>query len=247
MKFFKICLLFSLLILSTGLISIKKDNMPLSQEELEYIFPDDNFRRVVTNYFPNENITLSKLKNLKGEFYASNEQIKDLKGISTLENIDSFVFWNNNIDSIPPEIKKLNKIKYINIANNYLTDDSIIKTLINKGVEVSYDLNFINDEKYQYELRTKTTNLYLDENEEVDLRSLLYKTIDNYDKYWEVSNVISSDCNLYIESSNPSALSTNSKKGTCRAGNKKGLYYIVISLSKNKFNTSSAIIKTTIK
>ena len=97
MKFFKVCLLFLLLILSTGLISIKKDNMPLSQEELEYIFPDDNFRRVVTNYFPNENITLSKLKNLKGEFYASNEQIKDLKGISTLENIDSFVFWNNNM------------------------------------------------------------------------------------------------------------------------------------------------------
>ena len=41
MKLIKFCSLILMLILSTGLISIKNDNIPLSQEELKYIFPDD--------------------------------------------------------------------------------------------------------------------------------------------------------------------------------------------------------------
>ncbi len=85
MKLIKFCSLILMLILSTGLISIKNDNIPLSQEELKYIFPDDNLRSVVKDYFSHEDITISKLNNLEGEFYASNEDIKDLTGISTLK------------------------------------------------------------------------------------------------------------------------------------------------------------------
>ena len=147
MKLIKFCSLILMLILSTGLISIKNDNIPLSQEELKYIFPDDNLRSVVKDYFPHEDITISKLNNLEGEFYASNEDIKDLTGISTLKSIDKFVFWNNEISSLPPEITTLNKIKYINIANNYLTEINTINTLIDKGVKIDYDLNFISDER----------------------------------------------------------------------------------------------------
>ena len=83
MKLIKLCSLALMLILSTGIISVKNDNIPLSQEELEYIFPDKNFRAVVKDYFPHEEITRAKLNNLDGEFYASNENIKDLTGIQS--------------------------------------------------------------------------------------------------------------------------------------------------------------------
>ena len=63
MNIIKLCSLFLMLILSTGLITTKNDNIPLSKEELKYIFPDDNFRKVVCDHFPNEDITLSKLAN----------------------------------------------------------------------------------------------------------------------------------------------------------------------------------------
>ena len=247
MKFIKVCSLCILLILSTGLMSTKNDNIPLSQEDLKYIFPDDNFRRVVTSYFPNEDITMSKLNDLDGEFYASGENIKDLKGISTLKNIDTFIFWNNNINYIPTEIKSLNKVKYINLANNYLTENDVLEALESRGVKVNDDLNFIEDENYQYELRTKTTNLYLSKNEKADLRSLLYKTIDNYSKEWEVTNKINSNTTLYIESNSPTNMSVNSEEGICKAGEKSGTYYVVVSLSKNKLPKPSVIIKTVVK
>ena len=59
MNIIKLCSLFLMLILSTGLITTKNDNIPLSKEELKYIFPDDNFRKVVCDHFPHEDITLS--------------------------------------------------------------------------------------------------------------------------------------------------------------------------------------------
>ena len=136
MNIIKLCSLFLMLILSTGLITTKNDNIPLSKEELKYIFPDDNFRKVVCDHFPNEDITLSKLANLDGEFYASNENIKDLTGISKLTNIDSFIFWNNNIQSLPSEIKDLKDMDYINLANNYLTENNNIYPLIGRGFKL---------------------------------------------------------------------------------------------------------------
>ena len=67
MKFIKFILLFFMLFISTGLISINNnDNIPLSSEDLKYMFPDDNFRKIVSDYFPNEDITISKLNNLEG-------------------------------------------------------------------------------------------------------------------------------------------------------------------------------------
>ena len=49
-----------------------------------------------------------------------------------------------------------------------------------------------------------------------------------------------------METNDPTALSI-SDEGVCRAGNKLGKYYIVISLNKNKYPTSTVIIKTVIR
>ncbi|WP_455538742.1 hypothetical protein [Terrisporobacter sp.] len=245
MKVVKFIALFTMLVLSTGLITTKQDNIPLTREELKYIFPDDNFRRVVYSYFPNEDITLSKLKNLDGEFYASNENIKNIEGISKLEGIDSFILWNNNIQYLPSEIKRLRDMDYINLANNYLTDNHTISSLTNRGVKVNSDLNFIKDKKYQYELKSKTTNLYLKKGEKYNLKKLLYKSIEYYPKFWEKSTKVPSVCDLIIETNNPTALSFN--KGICTAGNKSGKYYIKISLNKDKHPSSTVILKTVVK
>ena len=135
---------------------------------------------------------------------------------------------------------------YINLANNYLTENNNIYPLIGRGVKVNYDLNFINNEKYQYELCSKTTNLYLDKNETYNLKEILYKSIENYPKYWEKSTKVPYACNLTMETNDPTALSI-SDEGVCKAGNKPGKYYIVISLNKNKYPTSTVIIKTVIR
>ena len=177
MKLIKLCSLALMLILSTGIISVKNDNIPLSQEELEYIFPDKNFRAVVKDYFPHEEITRAKLNNLDGEFYASNENIKDLTGISNLKSIDKFVFWNNKISSLPSEIETLNEVKTMNLANNYITDVNTIHNLVGKGVDINYDLNFINDEKYQYKLSSKVTSITLNKGQTINLRKFIYKYI----------------------------------------------------------------------
>lgn len=247
MKLIKLCSLALMLILSTGIISVKNDNIPLSQEELEYIFPDKNFRAVVKDYFPHEEITRAKLNNLDGEFYASNENIKDLTGISNLKSIDKFVFWNNKISSLPSEIETLNEVKTMNLANNYITDVNTIHNLVGKGVDINYDLNFINDEKYQYKLSSKVTSITLNKGQTINLRKFIYKYISIYPKCWEITEIIPTDTKLYIESNNPVNMSVNDKEGTCTAGNKKGIYYIVISLSKHKLPNSSVIIKTIVK
>ncbi|HBI90980.1 MAG TPA: hypothetical protein DDY58_00260, partial [Terrisporobacter glycolicus] len=122
MKILKLCSLFILLMLSMGLVPLKNENIPLTKQELTDLFPDSDFRDVIYDYFPNEEITLLKLKSLDGEFYASNEGIEDLTGISTLENIDTFVFWNNHIKTLPNEILNLENVKHINLENNYLNN-----------------------------------------------------------------------------------------------------------------------------
>lgn len=245
MKILKLCSLFILLTLSMGLVPLKNENIPLTKQELTDIFPDSNFRDVIYAYFPNEDITLSKLKSLDGEFYASKENIEDLTGISTLESIDSFIFWNNNIKTLPKEILNLNSIKYINIENNYLTESNVVESLEKKSVEVDHDLNFIPSEKSQYELCSNKTNISLSKNEKINIRSLLYKSIDNYANYWEPSKELSKNCKLYIQTNNP-ALTTISKGGYI-SFTKEGTYYIIASLSENKYTSSTVIIKTVVK
>ncbi len=245
MKIIKLCSLFILLTLSMGLVPVKNENLPLTKKDLIEIFPDNNFRDVIYDYFPNEDITLSKLKSLDGEFYASGEGIEDLSGISILENIDTFIFWNNNIKTLPQEILNLDNVKYINIKNNYITENNVINSLENKRVEVDEDLNFIQSSKSQYELCSTKTTLILHTSEEIDVRSLLYKSIDKYDKYWELSKDLSKNCSLYIESNNP--IFTNISNGSKISFSKNGVYYIVVSLSENKYTSSTVIIKAIVK
>lgn len=245
MKIFKLCSLCVLLMLSTGLVPLKNENIPLTNQELSEIFPDSNFRNVIYDYFPNEDITLSKLKSLDGEFYASNENIQDLRGISTLENIDSFIFWNNNIKTIPKEILNSNNIKYINMENNYLTENNVIELLEDKKVKVDHDLNFIQSEESQYKLCSNKSKINLNKNEKINIRSLLYKSIANYANYWEPSEEISKNCKIYIQTNNPAITSISNDSSISFP--KEGTYYIVASLSNNKYASSSVIIKAIVK
>ena len=245
MKVIKLCLLFILLTLSVGLTPQKNEDISLSKEDLIEIFPDNNFRNVIYTYFPNEEITLSKLKSLDGEFYASGEGIKDLKGISMLENIDSFIFWDNNIKILPKEILKLHNIKYINLKNNYLTEDNTVNSLEEKRVEVDKNLNFIQSEDSQYQLCSTKEKVYLNEDEKLNLRGVLYKYIDNYENYWEPSKDLSKSCYLYIQTSNPSVTKINNNRYI--SFSKKGTYYISVSLDKNKYKSSTVSIKTIVR
>lgn len=245
MKILKLCSLFILLTLSVGLVPLNNENTPLTKKELNDIFPDNNFRNVVYDYFPNEDITLSKLKSLDGEFYASNEGIKDLSGISTLENIDTFVFWNNSIETLPKEILNLKNIKYINIENNYLTENNIINSLEKRRVEIDHDLNFIQSEKSQYELCTDKTVVHINKNQTIDLRSLLYKSIDNYTNYWEPSKDMQKNYKLYIETDNPSVTSITNNSNI--SFSKEGIYKVIVSLSQNKYASSTVTFKIIVK
>lgn len=245
MKILKLCSLFILLTLSMGLVPLKNENIPLTKQELTDLFPDGDFRNVIYDYFPNEEITLSKLKSLDGQFYASNEGIEDLSGISILENIDSFIFWNNDIKTLPNEILNLDNVKYINLENNYLTENKVIDLLEKKKVDVDHDLNFIQCEKSQYELCSNKTKIALNKNEKINMRSLLYKSINNYPNYWEPSKDVSKDCKLYIQTSNPAV--TSISNDTHISFTKDGIYYIVVSLNTNKYTSSTVIIKAIVK
>lgn len=245
MKILKLCTLLILLTLSVGLVPLKNENIPLTKQELSDIFPDSNFRNVIYEYFPNEHVTLSKLKTLDGEFYATNENIEDLTGISTLENIDTFIFWNNNIKTFPKEILNLDNVKYINMENNYLTENDMINLLEDKKIKVDHDLNFIQSEKSQYELCSSKTKIHLDKNEKLDLRSLLYKSIDNYANYWEPSKELSKNCKLYIQTNNPSM--TDISNNSHISFTQDGVYYIVVSLSNKKYTSSTVLIEAIVK
>ena len=245
MKILKLCSLFILLTLSMGLVPLKNENIPLTKQELSDLFPDSDFRDVIYDYFPNEEITLLKLKSLDGEFYASNEGIEDLTGISTLENIDTFVFWNNHIKTLPNEILNLENVKHINLENNYLTENKVIDLLEKKNVDVDHDLNFIQSEKSQYELCSNKTKITLEKNEKINIRRLLYKSINNYPNYWEPSKDIPKDCKLYIQTNNPAltSISNDSKISFT----KDGIYYVVVSLNTNKYTSSTVVIKAIVK
>ena len=111
-------------------------NKALSDEDLKMLFPDANFRNVITRNFKHQEITLDKIAALSGEFYATGEGIESLEGISYLKNIQNFVFVNNNIKELPSEILNLKNIKNINLLNNYITDNSVLNKLIKKGMEI---------------------------------------------------------------------------------------------------------------
>lgn len=245
MKIFKLCSLFVLATLTIGLVQQKNENIPLTEQELSDIFPDSNFRNVIDNYFTNEYITLSKIKSLDGEFYASNENIEDLSGISTLENIDTFILWNNNIETLPKEVLNLKNTTYINIENNYITDNTLINSLKESNVKVDHDLNFIPQEESQYKLCTNNAKIYVIKNEKINIRSLLYKSINNYTNYWEPSKELSKSCKLYIDTSSPST--TSIYNDSYVSFSKEGTYYITVSLDKNQHAPSTVIIEAIVK
>lgn len=192
----------------------------LAEAQLEDIFPDYNFRNIVKEKVKPNKVTLNNIKALDGEFYATSEKIEDLRGISMLENIDDFIFWNNNIKKLPKEITKLNDLDYINLANNYISTDETLNLLSKKGVKVNSDLNFINNKNNQYKLESKYKEINISKNEKVDLRKIIEKSINDYYKYWEVSNQLPKDLKIYVEIEDESILSesdmviTAQKKGT---------------------------------
>lgn len=237
MKFIKLCSIFILLTLTTG-ITAKSNDITLNKKEYEHMFPDENFRKVINSYFNNEEITINKLKSLDGEFYASGENIQNLTGISYLENIDSFIFWNNNISKLPDNILYLKDLESINLANNYITEADIINKLKYNKVKVNYDLNFINNEKNQYTLNSKTKTINLKKNEIIDVRNYICKNIDNYYKYWEVANEFSSNINYIIKSSNSKV--ADIEYDYYIKGLKKGRCSITISINNDELKPNSS-------
>ncbi|MGN1033396.1 MAG: hypothetical protein ACI4PU_08000 [Intestinibacter sp.] len=220
-------------------------NKPLSKKELQALFPDANFRDVITRKLKNQEITLDKIENLSGEFYATGENIESLEGISYLKGIEDFVFWNNNIKVVPDEILKLKNIKSINLANNYITENSIIKKLISKNVDVNCDLNFIKNKSNQYELSSYYKNLTLNRGEEISINKLLYKNIKKYDKYWEVSKEISKIMKFMvsIEDNKIVNLEENFKLKAISPGK----CTVKISLDDNFYKNSTATININVK
>ena len=220
-------------------------NKPLSENELKYLFPDANFRNVITRNFKNQEITLDKIAALSGEFYATGENIETLEGISYLKGIEDFVFWNNNIKTIPAEILRLKNIKSINLANNYITDNSIINKLIDKKVDVNCDLNFIKNKSNQYKLSSYYKNLTLNTGEELSINKLLYKDIKSYDNYWEPTKEISKNIKymVSIDDNKIITLEENFKlkatsKGNCR---------VKISLDDNFYKKSTVTVNIKVK
>lgn len=220
-------------------------NKPLSENELKYLFPDANFRNVITRNFKNQEITLDKIAALSGEFYATGENIETLEGISYLKGIEDFVFWNNNIKAVPAEILRLKNIKSINLANNYITDDSIVNKLISKKVDVNCDLNFIKNKSNQYKLSSYYKNLTLNKGEELSLNNLLYKDIKSYDNYWEPTKEISKNIKYMVSIDDNKIISLEEgfnlkavSKGSCR---------VKISLDDNFYKKSTVTINIKVK
>ena len=85
------------------------------------------------------------------------------------------------------EILKLKKLKSINLANNYITDSTVINQLIQNNVDVNSDLNFIKQGQNQYMLCPKYNKLTLKQGDTISVNKLIYKYIDSYEKYWEVT------------------------------------------------------------
>ncbi|MGM9536183.1 MAG: hypothetical protein ACI3VR_13050 [Intestinibacter sp.] len=220
-------------------------NKPLSEGDLKYLFPDANFRNVIIRNFKNQEITLDKIADLSGEFYATGENIESLEGISYLKSIEDFIFWNNNIKTIPAEILRLKNIKSINLANNYITNGDIINKLIDKKVDVNCDLNFIKNKSNQYNLSSYYKTLTLNTGEEISIDKLLYKNIKSYHNYWEPTKEISKNIKymISIDDSKIITLEENFKlkaasKGNCR---------VKISLDDNFYKKSTVTINIKVK
>lgn len=80
------------IISAAALSPINSNDKVLSENQLKDIFPDANLRAVVKRYINPDEMTISNIKALDGEFYATGESISNLKGISYLENVDNFIF-----------------------------------------------------------------------------------------------------------------------------------------------------------
>lgn len=228
-------------ILATKKLKISQ-NKVLTDKDLKILFPDDNFRSVITRNFKNQEITINKISNLSGEFYATGEKIENLEGISYLKSIQSFVFVNNNIKKLPDEILNLNNIKSINLINNYITESTILNKLIKKGIDVNYDLNFIKNADNQYELCCDCKNITLKKGEKINLNKLLYKNINNknYEKYWEVTNEISNNINYSVSIYDSKVLNLEHNNKIKAAS--FGECTVKISLDDNFYNNSTITI-----
>lgn len=220
-------------------------NKALSDKELQKLFPDANFRNTITRNFKHQEITLNKIAFLSGELNANNENIEDLTGISYLENIDSFIFWNNNIKQVPEEILKLKKIKSINLANNYITDSTVINQLIQNNVDVNSDLNFIKQGQNQYMLCPKYNKLTLKQGDTISVNKLIYKYIDSYEKYWEVTKEISTNASFMVSIDDSKVV--NLEKDTVLKAQSKGNCTIKISIDDNYYPRSTTTINIEVK
>lgn len=141
---------------------------------------------------------ISNIKVLDGEFYVIGESILNLKGILYFENVDNFIFWNNNIKEVFKEVLSLKDMDLINFVNNYLIDDDVVNFFFYNGVDVNCDLNFIDIKDNQYKLDFKYYNVDIVKGESIDLRKIIMKKIDSYYKYWEVIDNFLKDLNFIV-------------------------------------------------
>ncbi|MDR0879704.1 MAG: hypothetical protein LBN09_03260 [Clostridioides sp.] len=233
-------------LLSAAVLSpINAPDKVLNENQLRDIFPDTNLRTVVKRYIPADEMTINKIKSLDGEFYASGEHIKDLKGISLLENIDEFVFWNNAIKKLPEEMKDLKDCDSINLGSNYLTDDKVLSELERRGIKVDSDLNFIGNRDDQYKLKIKLNKIGLLVGSKVDLRSVINKNISDYEKYWEVTDKLSKDLKLDIVSEDKSIADLD---GMVLIGKKAGTTKLKIAIdSRNNSELQNVVVEVVVK
>lgn len=230
------------LISAAALSPINSNDNVLSDNQLKNIFPDANLRAVVKRYINPDEMTISNIKALDGEFYATGENISNLKGISYLENVDNFIFWNNNIKEVPREALSLKDMDSINLANNYLVDDGVVNSLSDNGVNVNCDLNFIDTKDNQYKLDSKYHNVDIAKGESIDLRKIITKKIDSYYKYWEVTDSLPKDLDFDVSVSDKNIISY---EGMLVKGNKTGQAVVKVVLSdKNDLNTSQEVLIT---
>lgn len=230
------------LISAAALSPINSNDNVLSDNQLKNIFPDANLRAVVKRYINPDEMTISNIKALDGEFYATGENISNLKGISYLENVDNFIFWNNNIKEVPREALSLKDMDSINLANNYLVDDGVVNSLYDNGVDVNCDLNFIDTKDNQYKLDSKYHNVDIAKGESIDLRKIITKKIDSYYKYWEVTDSLPKDLDFTVSVSDKNIISY---EGMTVKGNKTGQAVVKVVLSdKNDLNTSQEVLIT---
>lgn len=216
-----------------------QENLELSKDELKRMFPDANFRNVVTNHLKNNKITLENIQNLNGEFYAVNEDIEDITGIKYLKNIEKFIFSNNYIKTIPEEILNLENIKSINLSNNYLTENAILNELSSKNIKVDSSLNFIKNQSNQYKLNSHYEHIVLEKGEKVLIYKLLYKELYNCSYYSDSVNrmPVSLKYQVYADSN-----IIEVKNDFYLKALKPGYCNIKISLDDNFYNGSTVDI-----